>query len=250
MKYDGENINEVLEAHFAWVSSGGAEGSRADLSGADLQGMFLVNACLYGANLRGANLYSAVLAYADLCMADLTGANLKEATLNHAQLRGAIGLPHIPCRVPTDGAFIAWKRVLLQPRVSDHSETGIAKLLIPEDARRTSDTNGECRADKAVVLEIQKLDGTPLPGAIAWAIRDRETKYIPGETIVAEDYAEEERFTHWTPGIYFYPDREEAVQYLTKGRDENGVIRKYDWDSIERRFKELNHWPQEGTESA
>ena len=242
MRFDGENIDAVLDAHLEWVRSGGAKGSRADLSGADLKGACLISGCLYGANLRGVNFYSAVLDYSDLRKADLTGANLKEARLSHAQLRGALGVPHIPCRVPDTGAFIAWKRVGLAPKVCEYGETALAKLLIPEDARRTSNLNDECRADKAVVLEIQTLDGTPLPGAVGWAIRDRATRYAPGETVIAARYDEAERFTPWTPGIYFYPDREEAVQYLTCGRGEDGGIQEYDWGVLEDRFRELNHW--------
>jgi len=240
VRYDGENLADVLTTHSEWVASGGEYGERADFSGADLAFLNLAGLCLYGADMRGANLYSAVLCHSDLRKADLTGANLRETCLEHAQLRGALGIPYIPLRIPDTGAFIAWKRVNLMPKVCEYADTALAMLLIPEDARRTSNLNGECRADKAVVLEIQALDGTPLPGAVAWSIRDRTTKYVPGETVVAANYDDTERYTPWTPGIYFYPDREEAVQYLTRGRGEDGGILEFDWSGIEKEFHRLN----------
>lgn len=240
MKYDGTNLAAVLNAHMEWVCSAGENGDRADFTGASLQGLDMSGVCLYGAVLRGTDFFRTVLCHADLRKADMAGANLRETCLEHAQLCGALNVPHIPLRVPDSGAFIGWKRVALAPEICAYERTGIAKLQIPEDARPTSNLNGECRADRAIVLEIQALDGTPLPGASGWAIRDRQTRYTVGETIICPNYGEE-RFTPWTPGIYFYPDREEAVQYLTQGRDADGKVKLYNWDSLFAQLEEKNH---------
>ncbi|ELY5836525.1 pentapeptide repeat-containing protein, partial [Cronobacter sakazakii] len=54
-------LSKILDEHKVWVTSFGANGSKANLSGADLSG-----ANLYGADLSGANLYGANLSGADL----------------------------------------------------------------------------------------------------------------------------------------------------------------------------------------
>jgi uncharacterized protein YjbI with pentapeptide repeats len=51
-----EELKVILEKHTLWLSSGGIEGKKADLSGADLRGANLSNADLSGAYLSGANL--------------------------------------------------------------------------------------------------------------------------------------------------------------------------------------------------
>ena len=79
-----EKLDEILRQHRLWLSSNGAEGTKADLSGANLSW-----ANLTGANLRGADLSGANLRGADLSEASLSGANLFEADLSGADLSGA-----------------------------------------------------------------------------------------------------------------------------------------------------------------
>lgn len=78
-----------LAEHARWLSSGGAEGTRLDLSGADLQAADLAGANLAGAVLSSADLYRARLAGADLSGADLSAASLAGADLTGADLTGA-----------------------------------------------------------------------------------------------------------------------------------------------------------------
>ncbi|ELY6200938.1 pentapeptide repeat-containing protein [Cronobacter sakazakii] len=102
-------LSKILDEHKVWVTSFGANGSKAnlrdanlrgadlcdanlsgaDLCGADLCGADLCDANLSGANLRDANLRGADLRGADLCGADLCGADLRGADLRGANLRGA-----------------------------------------------------------------------------------------------------------------------------------------------------------------
>jgi uncharacterized protein YjbI with pentapeptide repeats len=76
-------VAEALDQHRLWVESGGAQGTRADLSGANL-----VDADLTGANLQGAQLQKANLRGADLSMANLRNTNLVEADLSETNLLG------------------------------------------------------------------------------------------------------------------------------------------------------------------
>ena len=97
MKYDGTNLDEVLEEHRKWLSEEGdskanlreANLSGADLSWVDLSEAVLRGAVLRGAVLRGAVLSEAVLSEAVLSEAVLSWANLSGANLSWANLSGA-----------------------------------------------------------------------------------------------------------------------------------------------------------------
>ena len=124
----------------------------ANLRDANLRDANLRDANLRDANLRDANLYCANLCdanlyCANLCGANLYGANLRGAYLRGAYLRGAKNEPFIPISCPSDGSFIGWKKI----------KGCLVKLLIPEDAKRSSATTNKCRCDKAKVLEIIDL---------------------------------------------------------------------------------------------
>lgn len=230
MKFNGENIVEVLEAHTRWLETGGEnDDDRADFTGADLRSALLPGVNLYGAILRDADLYGADLFRTNLSRADLTGANLKGANLYMAHLRGAIGVPFYPQHIPDCGSFVAWKRAKTTREGTHYDHSVIVKLLIPEDAKRVGLPTGECRASKAVVLEVQALDGTPMPGATAISIKDGVTAYRAGETVEEPRFGEE-LYNEWVPGIYFYLERRQAVEYLTYGSDPEGTPMPFDSD--------------------
>lgn len=170
----------------------GAELGRADLYRADLCGVDLSKANLCGANLCGANLYGA----------SLRGANLYRANLCNADLRGANNIPFIPMACPDTGTFVAWKKA------NGH----IVKLEIPADAQRSSATGRKCRCDKAKVIEIQELDGSPSELTEVASGYDRNFVYRVGE-IAEEPKYDEDRWKECAPGIHFFINRQEAVDY-------------------------------------
>ena len=148
--------------------------SRANLSGAYLSG-----ADLSGANLSGA----------DLSRADLYGANLSRADLSRAD-----GSDHAVAktRILPDGALIGWKKL---------ANGSIAKLLIPEDARRSHAFGRKCRAEFVDVIEgegVSKHDGV--------------TAYTPGKRVTCDKWEED-----WTiecaGGIHFFITRIEAENW-------------------------------------
>ena len=171
----------------------------ANLCGAYLRGANLYGADLCGAYLRGANLYGADLCGANLCDADLRGANLYGADLRGTDLRGAKGC-YLSC--PTEGSFIGWKKA------SGH----IVKLRIPEDARRSSATGHKCRCDKAYVMEIQNMDGTKATEDTVRSDHDKNFVYTVGATVEVPDF-DDNRWSECAPGIHFFIDRREAVEY-------------------------------------
>ena len=171
----------------------------ANLCDADLRDANLRDADLRGADLRGADLCGANLRDADLYGADLRGADLRGADLRGANLRDAKGC-YLSC--PTEGSFIGWKKA------SGH----IVKLRIPEDARRSSATGHKCRCDKAYVMEIQNMDGTKATEDTVRSDHDKNFVYTVGATVEVPDF-DDNRWSECAPGIHFFIDRREAVEY-------------------------------------
>ena len=171
----------------------------ADLHSAYLRGANLCGADLYGADLYGADLCDANLRDANLRDADLHSANLRGADLRGADLCGAKGC-YLSC--PTEGSFIGWKKA------SGH----IVKLRIPEDARRSSATGHKCRCDKAYVMEIQNMDGTKATEDTVRSDHDKNFVYTVGATVEVPDF-DDNMWSECAPGIHFFIDRREAVEY-------------------------------------
>lgn len=226
-------LNDVLKNHLHWVEEDvdGWETMRANLHGADLRSVNLheanlceanlckVNLCganlyeanlrradLRGANLCKANLYGADLREANLCGANLHGADLRKAALCGANLYGTKNVPFIPMACPDFGSFVGWKKVRTE------SGAGIAKLLIPEEARRSSATGRKCRAEYVDVIEIQTISGEPLQEAAEpWQVEPC-IKYESGKRVYADAW-DEDRWNECSHGIHFFINRQEAVDY-------------------------------------
>ena len=181
-----EKLIEILDKHLKWLR-GEDGGERADLSYADLR----------SADLRSADLRSADLSYANLSYADLRSANLRSA-----DLRSAENVPFIPISCPDTGAFIAWKKVYGY----------IIKLQIPEDAKRCSATTTKCRCDKALVLAIEKLDGTAADVDSVVNHNYVATTYKVGEMVYPDSF-DDDRWNECSHGIHFFINRQEAVNW-------------------------------------
>ena len=177
--YTEAQLNEVLRNHKHWLmrDCDGWENMRADLSGAYLSGAYM-----FGANLSGA---------------DLSGANLTGANMYRAE-----NVPFVPMACPDTGAFTGWKK----------ASGKIVKLLIPDDARRSSATGRKCRCDKAIVLAIENIDGTDSGLSSIASSRDLNFIYTVGETAAVPNFCEN-RFNECAAGIHFFINRQEAVEY-------------------------------------
>ena len=214
-----DELNRILELHAKWLTYED-DGVRADLSNTDLRNVNLHNlnlsfadlSCsnLTGADLSHANLTGADLRHANLRRADLTGADLSHANLTGAYLTGAnlkgvytdetTVFFHLQC--PKEGSYIAYKKC---------QEDRIVKLLIPEDAKRSSATSRKCRANKAKVLSITNIDGTEnFEETIS--CYNPEFIYKVGETVEVKDF-DENRWNECSNGIHHFITRNEAVNY-------------------------------------
>ena len=173
----------------------------ANLRDANLRDANLRDANLRDANLRDANLRDANLYCANLCGANLYGANLRGAYLRGAYLRGAKNEPFIPISCPSDGSFIGWKKI----------KGCLVKLLIPEDAKRSSATTNKCRCDKAKVLEIIDLTTNVHLDKI---INEEYAKcvYRVGKMVYPDKF-DKNRWEECSHGIHFFINKQEAVEY-------------------------------------
>lgn len=118
---------------------------------------------------------------------------------------------HMSC--PEEGSFIGWKKCAVESSGNYYSRQCIVKLLIPEDAKRSSAAGRKCRCDKAVVLEIQNCAGARLPDdVVAASYHDLDFTYKVGETVRVVNF-DDRRWNECAPGIHFFIDRQEAVDY-------------------------------------
>lgn len=199
------------EAHLSGANFYGANLSKADLILADLSGANLNRSSFHGANLRGANLNGSSLHGADLSGANLYGVYIYETSFYGADLRGAKNVPFIPMACPDTGSFTGWKKGLAERKDSCRLCEVIIELVIPEDARRSSATTSKCRCDRAIVKSITSIEG-PESFDMAFSRRDNEFIYKVGETVSVSNF-DEDRFNECAPGIHFFINRQEAVDY-------------------------------------
>ena len=211
---------DLYRANLRGASLRGASLRRANLSGADLRGADLREADLRGANLICADLNGAYLRWADLSGADLRGSDISKADLRGANLRGSdisgadlrgvyfrdanlsgtYGIPAICC--PEEGSFIGFKKA------GDY----IVKILILDDAKRSSATSRKCRCSKAKVLSITELDGSETDVTEVNSNYDSSFVYRIGETVEVPDF-DDDRWNGCASGIHFFITRQEAVEY-------------------------------------
>lgn len=181
--------------------------THADLSGASLTRANLTNADLTNARLARADLTHANLAMADLIKTDLTGTYLTNANLAGAYLadvdlsKADYANTSLNSQCPEEGSFIAWKKM---------AGGGVAKLLIPEDAKRSSATSRKCRASKAVVLAIYSRNGKEI--SEDRSIYNPDFTYWVGETVYPDSW-DENRWNECSNGIHFFITRKEAERY-------------------------------------
>ena len=201
---------DLSGAYLRYADLSGADLWHADLRNADLSGAYLSDANLSNADLRNADLSYADLSGADLRCADLSGADLSGADLWHAYLSGA-DLRNIDVsektafllhQCPSEGSFVAWKK----------ADGIIIKLLVTEDAKRSSGTTLKCRCSKAKVLAIENIDGSESELQEVASSYDKNFVYRVGETVEVDDF-DDDRWNECSSGIHFFIAREMAVKY-------------------------------------
>ena len=194
----------------------------ADLRKANLRNAALAYADLREADLREANLYRAFCCYANLNGVDLRNADLREVNLFRTNLKDAnlfgVNLKNAniinaeisentkidyPIACPETGSFIGYKKAGCEK---------IVKLQICEDAKRSSATAKKCRCSKALVLAIENIDESDSGLQGITSIYDPSFIYRVGKIVEVLDF-DDNRWNECAPGIHFFMDRQDAVEY-------------------------------------
>lgn len=197
-----EELKKIIEGHKKWLKhKWSIYEKRADLrdvsfKGKDLSYVDLTGADLRGASFEGAKLYKTNFSDADLQNADFGFTKLTEVNFYNASMKGVKSLMFVPMVCPETGAFIAWRNV----------RGKIVKLLVPEDAKRSSGTTRKCRCDNAVILEIQEVYGQNIETVKG---NFDDFVYRVGETIKIDNFNEDR--WDYGPGIQFFMQREEVM---------------------------------------
>lgn len=192
----GANLAEAdLSSSFLWNAIlRNTDLRRANLKGADLEFADLSHSCLKRASLREACLRGVCFQWADLQGADLTKSDLQRANLEHVLFDEYTSFYALQC--PEEGAFIGWKKC----------ENGVlVKLLITDDAKRSSATSRMCRASKAIVLDVIGSDK-------GISTIDTDFIYEVGKEMIPDSF-DDDRWRECSHGIHFFITKAEAEKY-------------------------------------
>ena len=142
----------------------------------------------------------------DLFTANLVRSNFNRVTFRETSLEYArtfdsvfidvAGLvkPPIGVDIIPEGDLIVYKKL----------KGGVAKLLVPKEAKRSNAGGRKCRAEYAIVLECPED---------ARSTFDQNFIYKVGETVRPKRPWEENRWKECAPGIHFFLTRREAEDY-------------------------------------
>ena len=165
----------------------------------------------YGSSLRMASFFRTKLdktnfSFADLSSADLLEADFYKSTLCGAAFGNTRNMPYIPTWLPVE-SFIGWTKVV------GEDESYIIKLKILNDSQRFRGVGDICRCDKALVLEIQNLEGEKLDiEEIEYHDRKGTLIFHVWEVTECEEWYPG-RWNDCLAGITFFIDRQSAVLY-------------------------------------
>ena len=219
LRYTNLKYVDLSKANLSYADLRFIDLSNGNLKGADLKHTKLTYVKLKGADLQDADLRDANLRYANLSNVNLRDANLKYANLSNVNLRDAnlkyadlryANLEYVKTNIhtigynlacPKKGSFIGYKK----------ANGCIVKLLIPEDAKRSSATTTKCRCSKAKVLDIENIE----TGEKVEEIRsnyDNNFIYRVGKIVYVDNF-DDDRWNECSTGIHFFVNRENAIKY-------------------------------------
>lgn len=211
--FDGASLNDARfvncfaprssfrGADMYWASIENSIFDYCDFSGCIMEDVLLKSSSFVGSGFVGAVLLpNVVINDTDFSAAKIDCIDAIDfRTLSHAK-----NVPNLPMTCPDNGAFIGWKKC---------RDNVIVKLLISENAKRSSSTGRKCRCDKAVVLELQDLSGRKLSDdVVAYSKYNSDFEYRVGAMVSVDDFCED-RWEECAPGIHFFINRQEAVDY-------------------------------------
>jgi len=118
-------------------------------------------------------------------------------------------VPYMPMTCPVEGDIIGWKVCHGQNNRTPY----LVKLHIPNRTKRTSGFGSrKCRCERALVLDILHIDGTPAKETTVFSHYDKTFSYTKGQWVHADCYDDDRRFV-CSSGIHFFMEQQEAINY-------------------------------------
>ena len=200
-KFISENLS------LAWFED--CKFKNVDFKYANLNRTFFLRCTFKNCNFENSNCYFAKFENCDFDKkTNFKSAVLVYTSFEESNISECKDITNIPLYCPSDGEFIAWKRAYLY----EGNTPVIVKLFIPNDAKRLSGCGIKCRVDKALVLDIQSINGKKhYNSANSWY--DTYFKYTVGEWVKPEFGFENDRFKTCASGIHIFIDRVAAINY-------------------------------------
>ena len=118
-----------------------------------------------------------------------------------------------PCfyqKCPREGAYIAYKKAKIYNDDDSHISC-LVKLLVLEDAKRSSAMSIKCRASKVKVLDITSIDESR-HYSTAYSIFAKSFCYKVGKTIEVTHF-DENRWNECASGIHHFVDKQAAIDF-------------------------------------
>ena len=122
--------------------------------------------------------------------------------------------PPIPFVCPEEGEFVGWKVVLELCDDKEKYVYRILKLIVPEDAKRSSGFGRKCRCSKAMPVELYDLVGNVVKpkGELCSCYNPQDHfTYTLGEMAYPDGF-DDDRYLTCSNGIHFFMTFDEAVK--------------------------------------
>ena len=181
-----------------------------DFSGSQMDNVAFYNNDLVGMKLCGCKARGCSFRFQDITDIDLRGANIYSSVLEDAMNQDKVIIDDdtqwYKMRCPEEGPFIGWKCC---------TDLRVVMMLVPADAKRCMATLETGRVSKVKVLKITSIDETE---NYTWAQStvDPDFYYEVGKWIEPANGFQEDRWKDSSPGIHFFLDRQQCVDYQSK----------------------------------
>jgi hypothetical protein len=197
----------LFQANLCNSNLNGADLTNANMENALMCYCSLRYAILCATNLDGVNLMNSDMKFANLNSTNISKANLAKVDFNETVFEHVLhdtGTAFFDLQCPEEGSFIGFKKV---------RPYWIVKLLIPEDAKRSSATTRKCRCSKAKVLSIYNMCEKSLTtDKIINTDSPHKTIYKVGEMVYPDSW-DDNRWNECSHGIHFFITELEAIIY-------------------------------------
>lgn len=179
---------------------------RCDFTYTNLIHATFCDADLYKSDLSNSKLAHVKFDWANLKDVNFKGCVTKGMSVESSNIEAAKNTPYIPMACPEEGSFIGYKKANFGDLCC------IVTLRIPEEAKRSSGFGHKCRCNMAKVINIELIGVKCEKISTAQSIYDPYFIYEVGK-IVKVDNFDENRFNECAPGIHFFINKQEAINY-------------------------------------